>query len=1703
MSEYARLVIAVDSAQVRQADQDLARLERQSSSTESAVVGMAGKIAAAFAGIKLADHISNVVQLASRYDQMGLVMETVGRNTGRSTVELAALDQALQETGISALQSRNNIIRMMSANIDLAQATNLARLAQDAAVIANTNSSEAFERLIRGIQSAEKETLETMGLNVNFAQSYEKLAAQLGKKADQLTVVEKVQAGVNAALEAGTNIAGAYDASMENAGKQLGSTARHLENLQIALGKTWQPQFTAGVEAYSGALKFLNNNVEAVAQVIETGLYVAIGLATTAVGRKTAATISDTLASRAQAAQELQLAQAQAASTGSTLAKLQATFKLTGATTGLTAATAAHEAALKRQAVAQAASVGAGRALLGIMGGPAGLAVTASAVALSFVDWGYSAEEAALKSIALREETNLLTRAVQELDAAQAQQVLQKMEEPYKAAKDEARKYAAQIEYLTMQLDQHPGSAKVDEWNRSLVDARGNLSTVNQSIAEQEEKMRQLNARINENTQAREENNNALGETDDAGKKWLASLQQRADFSGKLTEVQRVSIAIEKGYAGTLSDTDKAMALANAAIIDRNNAIKSSVKPIKDIDSAYRSLYDSLFPAEAAQRKYNEQVALLKKHLQGDALAKAIDRLNDSMADGDHTGPADAIKAYREELDRLEDKINPAGRAAREFREEQAKLRAEIERSGDPTGKWTRLLEENERQMRENTRVTNQWTEWTESALERVDSAFADAWRNIGDGFGSFRDNLVNAFKQMLAELAHLAITRPIVLQIGAAMGIGGMSGTAMAGIGGGGGGGMDIVSLARMGYQAYQGVTGQGLIGSIVSGFQTGGLSGAWGGATGWAGGAASGLNAAAGQIYGVATQGGAGLTTYAPLTYQMGGVSNTVAGIAPWASGLGGAYMGYQQAGVKGAIAGGLGGWGGAKAGAALGSLAGPIGTAVGAVVGGILGSIGGAKLFGSGERFKRTVGSATGYYGGEGYVSTGPSATWHPGSRKFGAEHDAVLDDLNNAFVTTIGSLFDAFDVDSTIATTARTRLRRTSGRMVGDFITEIDGQITKFYRQYSKDGKLGEAMEQYADDIMGEYLAKTIVGSDLPEYFRQQFEQLAADSKVTAEQVAETLTGIFARFDGVNHVLELTRLAAFELTDAGMRASDALIALSGGLEALQAGAATYYDQFFTAAEKQADTISAVEKAFEAANITLAESREGYRAMVEEIDVTTEAGQQMFATMMSLSGMAAEYYSILERQAAEELAQAEAHAAALLTNLQTYYDRFTTESQKVEDTLAGVAAQFAALELALPGTRDGFIAAVDALDTSTEAGQRMFETLIGLAGAADTYYSILEDRAATAAAEAARLAQQQAEEAERIARESVSSSLALLERSIQAEKDALTAAYAEQKTARESALKQQQEYEQGRAASYRDMAETAAATASALNRLGGSISSTLSGLLDEVPGALEQRRSLAVAQIRRALETGNLSDTDALAEAAQRAAAVDSGVFTTLEDYRREQGRTANLLGELGELTTARQSAAERQAESLQALAEQSAATAQALGQSISGVKSSIDIAYEAEMAALDEQLELAKSQVDALNGIDKSVVSVADAVAGLGAAIRDAMSIIPGLSGIEIPAFASGGVHTGGLRLVGERGPELEVTGPSRIYTADQTARMLGGGAETAAAISRLEQTVARQGDALRAIAKHTMKSARNTEVLERWDYDGLPEERAIA
>ena len=56
---------------------------------------------------------------------------------------------------------------------------------------------------------------------------------------------------------------------------------------------------------------------------------------------------------------------------------------------------------------------------------------------------------------------------------------------------------------------------------------------------------------------------------------------------------------------------------------------------------------------------------------------------------------------------------------------------------------------------------------------------------------------------------------------------------------------------------------------------------------------------------------------------------------------------------------------------------------------------------------------------------------------------------------------------------------------------------------------------------------------------------------------------------------------------------------------------------------------------------------------------------------------------------------------------------------------------------------------------------------------------------------------------------------------------------------------------------------------------------------------------------------------------------------------------------------------------------------------------------------------------------------------------------------------VAGFAKGGNHFGGLRLVGEEGPELEATGPSKIFTAKQTSDMLNNTSSNEALLQELK------------------------------------------
>ena len=120
--------------------------------------------------------------------------------------------------------------------------------------------------------------------------------------------------------------------------------------------------------------------------------------------------------------------------------------------------------------------------------------------------------------------------------------------------------------------------------------------------------------------------------------------------------------------------------------------------------------------------------------------------------------------------------------------------------------------------------------------------------------------------------------------------------------------------------------------------------------------------------------------------------------------------------------------------------------------------------------------------------------------------------------------------------------------------------------------------------------------------------------------------------------------------------------------------------------------------------------------------------------------------------------------------------------------------------------------------------------------------------------------------------------------------------------------------------------------------------------------------------------------------------------------------------------------------------------------------------------------------------------KAILNIQDTNQSAATSLQSIQSLIAEFLGVggRIPSFATGGYHSGGLRIVGENGPELEATGPSRIIPAGQFS--MGGDAELRREVAELRVDLKA---ALVQIAKNTRKSS---DTLNKFDYQGLPDSR---
>jgi len=1211
-----------------------------------------------------------------------------------------------------------------------------------------------------------------------------------------------------------------------------------------------------------------------------------------------------------------------------------------------------------------------------------------------------------------------------------------------------------------------------------------------------------------------------------------------AYFSGtdklrQYTLEQKVEEALLKTGAGARAEVTAALRAEQYAR-DAQDLGKAYYDLKKETDELLAQATATLQGVDALN-DYNDakSVAAILAGKSADALGVEVAAVRDIVK-----ANRDAAKAMElaGKVEGITDRLNPQTKLLREYTEEQAALNRAIDLYPGKADTYRDALIRLGNEYEVNRSKATLWGQMTEGAIDRIDGAFATAWGNIGSGANDLWDNLKTGFKQTLGEIAHMLTTKPLLASIsnwltGGDNGqglssvwgklLGSVGGSSSGGLGSlfggssssdGSGGGMwsSVVGLGKNLYSAWSSITGVGA--SAAAGYATGGIGGAASGVMGYYGSMLSGLTTTLSSGFSslmtamglqtAATTAATAATTGAAAAgtgYALGGslVSGTV-GSATYAATTASAFssamasmgamwplavvMGMYQSGKlysAGVRPDGdaIQASGGDTALGEAAMFAPAMGARwlemkddlLGKVVGGKLAAIitgstvfqavyekVGAKLFGSGYQTKDS-GLALSVDGGafdaQQYTKQKKKGGLISGSSKtrflLGDLSDDLKDPLGQQYNDTILTVLNNFH-----------RLNVTLNEGVLDNLNMATAYIST---QGKTEEEINTALGAWFTDL-GQAAVTAVSDATNAGIGNYNFVQLT-----------EFVDNLYS----VNSMFGLLNMKALPLSVWGGKLTEQFVAMAGGMEALKTSATAYYDAFFSDTEKADDTLAAVGTQFQSLGLALPATRAGFRSMVEGIDTATDAGRSMFFTLMGLSASASSAYSILE-QRANEAASAQAN----------YYDLFTSEGQKATDTLAAVAAQFKALGVVLPASRDGFVAMVNAIDRTTVAGQSMFEGLMGMATNADKAFDVLEAKSASVA-------------------DALKATLAgangALVRAIGADREAVTKAY------------------NARVTSLNDMLSTANSKVSDLTGVSASLSASLKALRGDSDSATAVLRAQAQATLQSALATaragGSLTGFTGLDDALGTVSTVNTDLYGSMLDFARDQGQTANVVAELDTLNGKQLTAQQQLVLTVQAQLDQA------------------KVGYEGQMVRFDAQLAFAQSQLDALNGVDNSILGVTEAVKAMNLAVVAALAMLDksagktntpanngtlvdsvyqavlgrdadeggkaywmgqlasgaitldqlptavknaGIANGQLPAFATGGWQSGGAYIAGEKGPELIVSGPSQIFNNAQTMDMLGSGSDSAlvAEVRLLRQEVVEQRGYLRQISAST-------------------------
>lgn len=641
------------------------------------------------------------------------------------------------------------------------------------------------------------------------------------------------------------------------------------------------------------------------------------------------------------------------------------------------------------------------------------------------------------------------------------------------------------------------------------------------------------------------------------------------------------------------------------------------------------------------------------------------------------------------------------------------------------------------------------------------------------------------------------------------------------------------------------------------------------------------------------------------------------------------------------------------------------------------------------------------------------------------------------------------------------------------------------------------------------------------------------QAAGDTIEATQKTVETQIETYYETVALSEA-EIAEALARKRAEIGQKLAE----YAGGADQLQAGMAAYRQNFYTEEERKARELEAATKSANAAlralGISMPESADAFRRLIESLDVTTESGQQTFGMLIALSETFALIYDAAVdvndefstlRQSLQALADdldpqslagdyADAQAALAAAGYVGTYDaasiaafiralaetedaggaaaeeilrysdairEMTAEQQRAIDEQADIDAQRRELEARL-ATLLG-----QEIDGLTEARRRELEATHELNRALLEMVWALED------------AQAAATEALRALEEAINAERKAVQSSYDAQMKDLDAWYSAEKEAAQA-------IHDAKMSAYQEELASAQQVVSDLSGIVSSLESAIKSLAGQIEGADIASFYAGLADLQAWVASGVTPDADALDRALSSVTGASASMFGSREEYdlamAAAKASAEELLDRTGpQLDAAEQTVAElqrlideerkRHAEAMEALDAQYKAQREALGEW-----------RDAEMAALDAQLDAARAQLDATLNMHKTVLSIEEAQAEFNTAMLELTRLMALGAPADIVASVAedDGLPDWNALATASAEQTLETARMVTTTIASEDARAADAQAQQATLDAMNDEIRALRRDLAEINGRTAQASETTARTLRTWHHEGTPPTR---